>query len=394
MRDTIQERSPHAFLEDYRFAEEWERGKENPAAEESFRAQEEFIVLREEGQTQASPVKEGKEKGKKENEGEKLKKLLQYFSTVAVTGAATVTLTVGAGVLASPPPVTSSPPPVVIPQPSFSVEEERISYNGYQCLLKIEEGAEDYRLVLQAGGATVQEGTLPQGQTEYAFVAEGLSAEAEYTLRALSAEDEEVFSYDFTTDPFVVFGRTEEGRSYFTLHEDITLAYDVGVRLYGKNGEDYSSLLYFDPQTENYLYLAATYQGEYTLELTEYPPDVEEGRTYRKQLTTGTLIPLSYELNTYPLDSSLDASPLNLMFTYQSGDLLPYTIERIELQNPLNGRVAYSIEKEYIGQEGDWITAQTVEAPQAGNYRVLLYGACMDGEYSVETLLWQGEITV
>ncbi len=379
MKIPTQEKGPQSFVDENQRAQEFSSYTELYKSAELRRD----IELHRTDELQ-TPKMQTPQNRKKKAEEQNVRLLSQYVAgiTAVVVTAATVAL--------------------IPPSPTFAIDETEIGLNSFECDLDIENAEELTLSVL----LTTENGEILSKEplnADMVLSFDDLMPETSYTVLVQDEEGEEHFAYPFTTDPFVIFTPLEDdSAARITLHESISMQYDLGLYLFDAEGKDFSSNVYpvflddgstdsseydstTDPppeiQMEYYLHLGGLYTGDYTFQVVQYLPN-DEQITYEKEVTLGNLTPLVYEAI---LDNALGQVSLQ----YRSGDRQPYQEFSIDLYQG----DTYFFAEATVDEQGN-ITFPISPDWEPGVYQLYIYGLYeLDGNY-FGNQIWKCEITI
>lgn len=376
MKIPTSEKGPHTFLDEFQRTSEHFRYDEQHRSRETYTNSENVPV-----DELPKPKDQTLSDKKKQDQTQTVKLLTQHATTVAAV-AATVTV-----VLPILPALTPTPEPAPLPEPTFTMEESVVGLDAYECALKAENVEGALTALLTTADGTILESILfpENGQLHF----ENLHPETEYTLRLQSEQAEELFSYVFTTDPFVQIVETKDSTvSELVLHESLPTSGDCIMTLYDTQGNETSAIGVSFERDETiesgnaetvryYLFQGGLPEGEYTLQFTCFSPDIAQDSIYEKTLTAGTMRPFDFDA-TVDLDASLiSLQPL-------TGDLTPYETLYAELWY----QGAFVSERNLEHDLNDGTLYLPLDDLTFGTYELRLYGVHAYEGVEFRPLLW------
>lgn len=326
MKIPTSEKGPHTFLDEFQRTSEHFRYDEQHRSRETYTNSENVPV------DELPKLKDQTLSDKKKQDQTQTVKLLTQHATTVAAVAATVTV-----VLPILPALTPTPEPAPLPEPTFTMEESVVGLDAYECALKAENVEGALTALLTTADGTILESILfpENGQLHF----ENLHPETEYTLRLQSEQAEELFSYVFTTDPFVQIVETKDSTvSELVLHESLPTSGDCIMTLYDTQGNETSAIGTSFTSSDGsgggssdsadsssgydetlsvryYLFQAGIPEGEYVLRFIYYVDGVEN--FYEKTITAGTMTPFAF-------DATVDVNAGTIILQPTTGDLTPY----------------------------------------------------------------------
>ncbi len=313
-----------------------------------------------------------KKQNKNLNDINKLKSIMQMLTVTTVTVAS-------GAVILNP----------IITQNKIKLLNEDISFNSYECVLELNNVTDDLTASILGENGESYHVKIPNGNA-YTLTLDGLTPQVEYDITVLDSAGKTHYEGEFETEPFITFYDIDESKKSFKLHSDFMLDGDLGLRLYNKTGNDFSSNLTYDflDPSYNILYLNGLYKDEYIVEMQVYIQDLDEPITYKTFLNLGSLTPLEYTA-TFNSPNTTDASQLNL--TYISGDLLPYTPVEVRLINVITDEWFFS---DTVTTSENNVSATFLDTITSGTYSVILVGECETENYSLYNDIFKTNITI
>ncbi len=315
--------------------------------------------------------------------------LRKYLSLVACTVTATTVIAVPALISPTPTPTPEPPPP-----PLLSTVSEDIGLTTYSCVLSASDNDFDLQIVLTDSSGEQQTITAKKENGEYKLNFDDLEPETEYTLEATNQSGEERYVDTFSTEPFIYLEQEANGKINFALHPEIAQGTDMGLELISESGGDFRSNVFLDYEflfdsKKNYIILDGLYNEIYDLRLLMYLLDVDEPIIYQKQLNLGVLTKLEYEVEFRTPEIMTDTPGTEVYAKYISGEVAPYSIVEISLENTQTGRY-YFYDTIEVDQDNNIILILPEEI-EAGNYIVTISGVLETEEYSLYNEIWKGE---
>ncbi len=290
--------------------------------------------------------------------------------------------------------------------PSFSIEEESAGLTDYQGVLqtRFTDGLTLETALLTPEGEVFSQAPLA---TDGIIAYTGLSPDTEYTLLVQDETQTALFSHTFKTEPFLTFTDAGNGSRLITLHEAISAGTDNSFELYDSEGKAFRDSIYsvmiddgrgdlgggeasdtseLNPTFAYYLYEGGLYAGEYTLRLTVYPPDGENGTTYETQLTLGNLTPLDYT-------PTVDSEGGTITLTYNEGELGPYVDLCVEVYQG-ESFISYVDTADLVFDDDGSIRISISADWTASAYTFYLMGNYQEGEIYLYNQIYKCEITI
>ncbi len=381
-------------------------------ANENFNSSENFNQNELNGNNDNSENNENKNGGKNngnksKNEANQLRQMMQLLATTTVTVAVGGTAII-APIVAPPatPPQDEAPSdnpsdnpsntPSTDPenqQPTISMvkQNEVIGVFSYSCSLLTVDTDDELTAKLTDASGQVETLSIIEQSDRYSVEFSNLAPETDYTLSVYDGLGNEYHSSIFKTQPFIVFSEPIENIINFTLSAEISFENDFILLFLDKDGKDFSSNLNFDfgGETGNFIILDGLYSNDYVVHLELYTPSSDEPIVYEKSINLGSLTPIDYTLE-YVAPGFIDGHQFN--FTYNSGDIRPYTISQIEIIDEATYNT-FTITEFQSGNNNE-IYATLYETIENGTYKVVVYGEYSSTEYSLFNQLWVGEITI
>ncbi len=372
MRHATDELNPHVHTDEHHNAPERHAPCET--------AIEETLLFPEQKASDEAPAQTQSDKGRRTSTDGHMRLLTQYLATTTVVCA-----TAGAVIL----PIASAP--------AATIDHEDIGYSTYECILTTEE--EDLEVIIENMLGDVLFSAPLEEEGTHTIRADALLPEERYQLRLLNDNGRERFTHTFSTDPFLTFGAANGGTTPLILHEslrdDSATAIDMSLMLFDSRGGDFSSCIYRGEAGEGiYLYTDGLYQDTYTLQLMIHPPD-SEPIIYQKTYEAQGKRMLSYSVTHTMGDGSFDGPVAQLTFTYEQGDIPPYTISFASAEHLTDFTVYYSFDSAEITQEGNDIIITLTDPLIEGDYRISLWGTyTAEGEWTQDNEIWTGTLHV